>query len=199
MKAIKIVVVGDDSLNDRGHSIKTEMLVAYIENKPPEYVPTVFDNYSANTNVERELLNIGLWDTSRQDDYDRLRPLSYPQTDCFIFIFSVISKASYENIMAKWHPEVQHYCSYAPFIVAGGRIDLRDDSEVIQTLKEHGRSPITPEEGIRLAQTIGAIAYCEFSAKTFTGIKETIETAALVGINNQWSYFTHHQRRRDLA
>ena len=33
-----------------------------------------------------------------QEDYYRLRPLSYPQTDVFLVCFSVASRASFENV-----------------------------------------------------------------------------------------------------
>lgn len=51
---------------------------------------------------------LGLFDTAGQEDYDRLRPLSYPQTDVFLVCFSVTSPASFENVKEKWFPEASH-------------------------------------------------------------------------------------------
>ena len=46
-------------------------------------------------------ITIGLFDTAGQEDYDRLRPLSYPNTDIFLICFSVVAPVSYENIKEK--------------------------------------------------------------------------------------------------
>ena len=83
------------------------MLLSYTSSSfPTGYVPTVFDNYSANVMVDGCPYSLGLWDTARQSYYDRLRPLSYPNTDVFLVVFDITTRVSYDNVKSKWLPEI---------------------------------------------------------------------------------------------
>ncbi|CAG2057988.1 unnamed protein product [Timema podura] len=166
-RPIKCVVVGDGTVG------KTCMLISYTTDSfPGEYVPTVFDNYSAPMVVDGIPVSLGLWDTAGQEDYDRLRPLSYPQTDVFLICFSVTSPSSFENVTSKWCPEIKHHCPDAPMILVGTKIDLRDDRETLTALAEQGLSPIKREQGQKLANKIRAVKYMECSALTQRGLKQ---------------------------
>jgi Ras-related C3 botulinum toxin substrate 1 len=117
-------------------------------------------------------VSLGLWDTAGQEDYDRLRPLSYPQTDVFLICFSVVSPSSFENVTSKWCPEIKHHCADAPILLVGTKIDLREDKEALQALAESGQSPIKREQGQKLSNKIRAVKYLECSALTQRGLKQ---------------------------
>ncbi|XP_048234706.1 rac-like GTP-binding protein RAC2 isoform X1 [Ricinus communis] len=158
-KFIKCVTVGDGAVG------KTCLLISYTSNTfPTDYVPTVFDNFSANVMVDGKTVNLGLWDTAGQEDYNRLRPLSYRGADVFILAFSLISRPSYENISKKWVPELRHYAPSVPIILVGTKLDLREDGQF--HLDYPGACTISREQGIELKKQIGALAYVECSSKT---------------------------------
>ncbi len=171
MTSVKLVVVGDGAVG------KTCSLISYTTNAfPGEYIPTVFDNYSANIMVDGKPVNLGLWDTAGQSDYDRLRPLSYPQTDVFIIAYSIISQSSFDNVTTKWLPELRHHNPHTPILLAGYKTDLRDDPNAsqFQTIK-------TPEDGQALARSLGLV-YRECSALTQYGLKDIFDTSVRLAL-----------------
>lgn len=170
--AIKCVIVGDGTVG------KTCLLISYTTDSfPGEYIPTVFDNYSATINFEGHNIALGLWDTAGQEDYDRLRPLSYPQTDVFLLCFSVVSPPSFDNILCKWMPELKDHCPNTPIILVGTKSDLREDSDTILSLSASGQAPIKKEAALKLASKIKAYKYVETSALTGQGLNLVFEEA----------------------
>ncbi|QDS75196.1 hypothetical protein FKW77_008732 [Venturia effusa] len=174
---IKCVVVGDGAVG------KTCLLISYTTNKfPSEYVPTVFDNYAVTVMIGDEPYTLGLFDTAGQEDYDRLRPLSYPQTDVFLVCFSVTSPASFENVREKWFPEVHHHCPGVPCLIVGTQVDLRDDPQVKDKLMKQKMSPVTREMGERMAKDLGAVRYVECSALTQFKLKDVFDESIVAAL-----------------
>ena len=127
--------------------------------------------------VDGKAVNLGLWDTAGQEDYDRLRPLSYPQTDVFLIAFSIISPNSFENVKSKWYPEIQHHCPGTPIILVGTKSDLRDDPETKEDLSRKGISMVPREAAQQRAAEINAKTYLECSALTQSGLKGVFDDA----------------------
>ncbi|XP_019727148.1 rho-related GTP-binding protein RhoB-like [Hippocampus comes] len=178
----KLVVVGDGACG------KTCLLIVFSKDEFLElYVPTVFETYVADIEVDSKKVQLALWDTAGQEDYDRLRPLSYPDTNVILMCFSVDSPDSLENIPEKWVPEVKHFCPNVPIILVANKKDLRNDENVKNELSRLKMEPVRPEDGRAMAARIGAHDYLECSAKTKEGIWEVFEAAARAALKKQRS------------
>ena len=99
-------------------------------------------------------VELALWDTAGQEDYDRLRPLSYPDTHVILMCFSIDSPDSLENIPEKWTPEVRHFCPNVPIILVGNKKDLRNDPNIIKDLQRMKQEPVKVEQGRAMAENI---------------------------------------------
>jgi small GTP-binding protein len=159
MQSIKIVAVGDGAVG------KTSLLMVFAHNNfPADYVPTIFDNFACNVIVDEQPVGLSLWDTAGQEDYARMRPLSYPHTDVFLVCFAVGSRASFDNVRTVWAPELAHHAPHVPVVLVGTKLDQRDDSAVAADLARRGQRPVSFPEGVALAKAVGASQYIEVSA-----------------------------------
>ncbi len=174
----KFVVVGAPCVG------KTCLLISYTTNSfPGEYIPSIFDNYSANVKVDRKVIRIGLWDTAGGGDLCegtvRLRRLSYPLTDVFMVCMSIYDKRKCRrDKMGMWTDncidtmavcqEVQTLCPGIPCVLVGTKIDLRDDVEMEDDC-------YTKEEMETFAEIWNCVGYIECSAMYGTNVKGTFD------------------------
>ncbi|TGZ64213.1 hypothetical protein CRM22_006494 [Opisthorchis felineus] len=121
-----------------------------------------------------------LWDSAGQENYDRLRTLSYPDTDVIILCFSIAYPDSFENVRDKWISEIKEFCPETPVILVGLKKDLRADPTLVRTLRQRRQQPVKTEAGRAMAKDIKAACYLECSAKYHDGVTEVFEAAARV-------------------
>ncbi|KAH6895054.1 small GTPase superfamily, partial [Coprinopsis sp. MPI-PUGE-AT-0042] len=175
----KLVITGD------GGCGKTYLLVTFAKGDYPTevYVPAVFENHVVDIAVTlsdgtRRRVQLALWDTAGQEDYDRLRPLAYAKAHVVLLYFEVDSREGFANIEDKWVPEIRHFCPGVPFVLVGCDTDLRADDARLEELRKKSQHPVSFEEGQTLAQKIGTKQYLECSPKKGEGVNEVLQCAA---------------------
>ncbi|XP_051972690.1 rho-related GTP-binding protein RhoF-like [Xyrauchen texanus] len=170
--ALKIVIVGD------GGCGKTSLLMVYAKGDFPEkYAPSVFDKYVTTVSYGGKDIQLNLYDTAGQEDYDRLRPLSYQDVNLIIICYDVTNPTSFDNVMIKWYPEVRHFCRDVPIILIGCKTDLRKDKERTRNLKALDLAPITYLQGDETKMQMNAEIYLECSAKYRENVEDIFREA----------------------
>ena len=170
----KLVIVGD------GYCGKTCLMTVISQGEfPTQYIPTIFENYVVDVQTENDekWVKLQLWDTAGQEDYDRLRPLNYPDTDIVVICYSIDSRESLESITTKWYPEIEQYCPHIPCIIVGNKVDLRDENN-----NHKNNKYVSTEEGQKIADKIEAFGFFECSAKNQLGLSEFLQAAAVASL-----------------
>lgn len=177
-KSLKIVLVGDMQTG------KTSLIMTFTTNVfQKSYEPAVTRNYNASITVNSLTVEAGIWDMIGPDEHYiayKNRAQAYPGADIFLVCFSVASPTSFENAKKKWHPEITALCPETPFLLVGTKTDLRSDKETLEKLAKIGQRPVTDEEAIAEAKTIGASSYVSCSALNQDGLKNIFDVAVKI-------------------
>ncbi|XP_053328736.1 rho-related GTP-binding protein RhoF [Spea bombifrons] len=177
-KEVKIVIVGD------GGCGKTSLLMVYAKgNFPERYAPSVFEKITTSVTIGNKEIFLHLYDTAGQEDYDRLRPLSYQDVNLVLICYDVTNPTSFDNVLIKWYPEVHHFCRGVPVVLIGCKTDLRKDKERLRKLKTSQQEPITYSQGETTCKSIHAVEYLECSAKFQENVDNVFKEATLIALN----------------
>ncbi|KAH6907447.1 P-loop containing nucleoside triphosphate hydrolase protein [Coprinopsis sp. MPI-PUGE-AT-0042] len=169
----KLVIVGDGGVG------KTTLLLYFATGSFQKmFIPTICENRVADVQVDGREVELGLWDTAGQEDYDRLRPLTYPGAHVILLCFAVDDKEeSFMNVEERWIKEIHHFSPGVPIILVGCKTDIRTDRWGVEDLRHKGQYLVSTDEGESLAEKIGAKSYLECSAKRGEGVDELLERA----------------------
>ncbi|KAK7207632.1 putative GTP binding protein [Myxozyma melibiosi] len=168
----KLVIVGDGACG------KTSLLSVFTLGEfPKEHLPTVFETYVTDCRVDGKSVQLALWDTAGQEEYERLRPLSYSRAHVILVGFAVDTPDSLENVTSKWIIEINELCPGIPIILVGLKKDLRQDPQAIESIRKRSQRFVTPQEAELVARQVGARKYLECSALTGEGVDNVFEAA----------------------
>jgi len=137
--------------------------------------------------VDNVHIELSLWDTAGQEEFDRLRSLSYDDTHAIMLCFSVDSKDSLENVESKWVGEIADNCQGVKLVLVALKCDLREqggDDEVDENGQpKEKKEMINYNQGLEVARRINALRYLECSAMKNRGVNEAFTEAARVALS----------------
>uniref|UniRef100_A0A8B9GHT1 Rho family GTPase 2 n=15 Tax=Neoaves TaxID=3078114 RepID=A0A8B9GHT1_9PSIT len=190
----KIVVVGDTQCG------KTALLHVFAKDCYPEsYVPTVFENYTASFEIDKQRTELNMWDTSGSAYYDNVRPLAYPDSDAVLICFDISRPETLDSVLKKWQGETQEFCPNAKIVLVGCKLDMRTDLNTLRELSKQRLIPVTHEQGSALARQIGAVAYAECSSKVSeNSVRDVFHVTTLASVNRVHKNLKRSNSKRGL-
>jgi Ras homolog gene family, member A len=78
----------------------------------------VFENDVHIVEVDDKFVELALWDTSGWENYDQLRPLSYPNSHVILICFAMDSPNSFNNVQEKVSLSI-HFLFFFFFLWSG--------------------------------------------------------------------------------
>lgn len=169
----KLVIIGDGACG------KTSLLSAFtLGYFPTHYIPTVFENYGTDCRFNGKPVQLALWDTAGQKDYERLRPLAYSKAHVILIGFAVDTPDSLDNVKRKWSEEATRLCPDTPIILVGLKKDLREDPVAIEEMRKKSLRFVSEHDGEAIAKDIGARQYLECSSLNGKGVDDVFEAVA---------------------
>ncbi|KAI0758726.1 ras-domain-containing protein [Fomes fomentarius] len=163
----KLVIVGDGACG------KTSLLCSFALGEFPKEYVAIFENYVAEIRLDGKAVQLALWDTAGQEEYERLRPMSYSKSHVILIAFAIDTPDSLDNVTVKWIEEVRSICGSAiPVILVGCKSDLRPAPD-----HPNYSRYVSRDQAERVAQAIGARGYKECSALRIEGVDDVFEAA----------------------
>jgi len=160
----KIVVVGD------GAAGKTSLLQRFAENTfSAEYTPTIFENRTKHIEIDGKRIELALWDTAGQEEYDQIRILAYKNVDMILLLFSFDLQFSLQNCSERWIEEIRQYNGNVPVILVAAKSDLKGEKDAVSV-----------DDAIQTQIDIKAAAFIECSSKTGDNVDEVFIRATRI-------------------
>ncbi|KAG2186349.1 hypothetical protein INT43_002787 [Umbelopsis isabellina] len=184
---VKLVIVGDGACGKTSllHVLKygdfskksCHLVFSFQLILPDSQIPTVFDTYVHNIQIDGKTIELALWDTAGQEEYERIRFHSYSRANVVLVAFAIDTRDSLENVTSEWIEEVNERCPDVPIILVGLKKDLRPVN-----ITRNDRDFVHSKDAEIVASSIGARDYVECSSLTGEGVLKVFDIATRAGL-----------------
>lgn len=112
-------------VNKNSNVGKTSLIKTHTEGEfPSSIIGEVVERKHTNILIDGNNVELDIFDTNEDFGYDRIRPLSYPNTDVVMICFDLSNKGSFDRVFERWYPEIKHHLPNIPIVLCGTKSDI---------------------------------------------------------------------------